>query len=81
MDKIKAGHKILSRLALADEPLALHQLNIPDVSESAAGARLREYTRAGVTVRVKVPGKKFLSWTLAPQSDYDWTTDKRFLKP
>ncbi len=65
-----AREKIRTRLALADEALPLHALKIPGVSESAAGARLREMTRNGETLCITVPGKKFKVWTLKPVSDY-----------
>lgn len=61
-----ARARIVARLYASPEPLPLHRLDIPGVSESAAGARLRELTRDGITQAVKVPGKKFLAWRLTP---------------
>lgn len=62
---MNAREAVIRRLYEAGQPLPLHALKVPGVSESAAGARLRELTREGITVRVQVPGKKFLAWTLA----------------
>ena len=78
--KDDAWTKIRNRLALAKMPLCLHELKIPGVSESAAGARLREATRRGDTVCSRVPGKRFKSWKLNEVSDIDWTQDARFMK-
>lgn len=61
-----ARQKIIARLYGSSEPLPLHALNIDGVSESAAGARLRELTRDKITQVVKVPGRKFLAWRLTP---------------
>ena len=57
---------VVKRLYEANAALPLHALGIPGVSESAAGARLRELTRDGITEVVKVPGKKFKAWRLKP---------------
>lgn len=61
-----ARSKIVARLYSSPEPLPLHRLEIPGVSESAAGARLRELTRDQITERVKIPGKKFYAWRMKP---------------
>lgn len=62
-----AKEKILERLAHTEIPLALHQLKIGMVSESAASARLREMKREGLVVSVPIPGRKFTAWKLAPK--------------
>lgn len=56
---------IVKRLAQATEPLPLHALNIPMVSQTAASARLRELAREGVVQSVPVSGKRFTAWKLA----------------
>lgn len=56
---------ILRRLAEASRPVALHELNIQGVSQSAASARLREMARENLVVSFPVPGKKFTAWLLA----------------
>lgn len=68
-----AREKILDRLALADNPLALHDLNIQGVSQAAASARLREMAREGLVVSVPVAGKRYTAWILKPDSDYLFT--------
>lgn len=64
--KIPARHKIIARLYEAPGPLALHELGIPDVSQTSASARLRELAREGIVQSVKVPGKHYTAWTLTP---------------
>ena len=73
-----ARTKILQRLALADLPLPLHQLDLDGVSQAAASARLRELKKEGLVVSVPVKGKKFTAWMLTPQSDYRW--EQQFMK-
>ena len=68
-----ARTKILQRLALADLPLPLHQLDLDGVSQAAASARLRELKKEGLVVSVPVKGKKFTAWILTPQSDIDFS--------
>lgn len=58
---------ILERLAHTEIPLALHQLQIGGVSQTAASARLREMKKAGLVVSVPIPGRKFTAWALAPK--------------
>lgn len=67
-----AREKILDRLALAENPLALHELDINGVSQAAASARLREMAREGLVVSIPVAGKRYTAWILKPQSDYIW---------
>ncbi len=64
-----ARELILERLAHTEIPLALHQLKLGTVSESAASARLREMKREGLVVSVPIPGRKYTAWSLAPKSD------------
>lgn len=56
---------ILKRLAEAAEPLPIHALDIPGVSQTSASARLREMARENLVVSLPVPGKRFTAWTLA----------------
>ena len=67
-----ARTKILQRLALADLPLPIHDLNITGVSQTSASARLRELHREGLVVKYPVKGAKYDSWALKPESDSDW---------
>lgn len=60
-----ARDKILMRLSGASRPLALHELDIPGVSQAAASARLREMAKENLVVSFPVPGKRFTSWALA----------------
>ena len=77
-ETVTARTKILQRLALADLPLPLHQLDLDGVSQAAASARLRELKKEGLVVSVPVKGKKFTAWMLTPQSDYRW--EQQFMK-
>lgn len=61
-----ARSKIVARLYGATRPLALHELHIDGVSESAASARLRELARDMIVESVRVPGKKFTAWKMRP---------------
>ncbi len=63
---LTARARIVARLYESREALPLHALRIEGVRESAAGARLRELTRDGITEAVRVPGKKFLAWRMVP---------------
>ena len=56
--------KILARIREADRPLSLTELQIIGISESTAGARLREMTRAGLTFCEYRKGKRFKHWGL-----------------
>lgn len=70
-----ARQKILQRLALADLPVPIHDLNLTGVSQTSASARLRELAKDGLVVSVPVKGKRFTAWMLTPQSDYKWAQD------
>ena len=59
---------ILERLK-GSQALALHEFKIPGISESALGARLRELTREGKTVREFRKGERFKQWQLAPDPE------------
>lgn len=61
-----ARSKIVARLYASPEPLPLHRLEIPGVSQTAASARLRELKRDGIVVSVPVPGAKYTAWMLTP---------------
>ena len=65
-----ARTKILRILALADRPLAVHEINADSVSATSASARLRELHREGLVIKAKAPGKRFDLWSRAPLSDY-----------
>lgn len=62
-----AREKIIARLRLSPEPLAIHDLNLDGVSQTSASARLRELARDGIVQSVRVPGKRYTAWTLAPK--------------
>lgn len=68
-----ARQKILRRLALADLPLAVHEIKADVVSDTSCSARLRELAREGLVVKYPVKSKKYDAWALAPESDYQWT--------
>lgn len=65
-----AKEMILQRLALADDTLAIHEFDIPSVSQTSISARLREMRRAGLVESIPVEGKFFTKWRLTTQSDY-----------
>lgn len=71
--RLTARTLILQRLALADLPLPIHDLNITGVSQTSASARLRELHREGLVVKYPVKGKKFDAWALRPESDIDFS--------
>jgi len=60
-----AKELILERLAHTEIPLALHQLQIGGVSQTAASARLREMRKEGLVESVAIPGRRWTAWTLA----------------
>ena len=60
-----AKELILARLSHTEIPLAIHELQIGGVSQTAASARLREMKRDGLVVSVPIPGRKFTAWSLA----------------
>ena len=62
-----AREAIILRLSESLEPLPLHALDIPMVSQTSASARLRELARIGVVESVRVPGKRFTAWRLIPR--------------
>lgn len=64
---MKAADLILSRLREAGRPLALHEINVPSVAQTAASARLRELRREGLVQSVPVPGFRYTAWQLTPQ--------------
>ena len=64
---LTAKEKIIARLSSSPWPVPLHNLDLPDVSECSASARLREMQREGLVVSLPVPGKKYTAWILAPK--------------
>ena len=68
-----AKDKILNRLALADEPLAVHQIKVAMVSDTSCSARLREMHREGLVIKHKKIGVRFDYWSLTPESDIDFS--------
>jgi len=63
---VTARQLLAKRLHEAARPLAIHELSIPTVSQTAASARLREMKRDGIVISVPVPGKKYTAWALTP---------------
>ena len=63
---MSAKQKILARLQSSLVPLAVHEILIPDVSQCAASARLREMARDGLVKGSVCPGKSYKIWTAAP---------------
>ena len=68
-----ARTKILQRLALATEPLAVHQIKAEGVSDTACSARLREIHREGLVIKHKKIGVRFDYWSLVPERDIDFS--------
>lgn len=62
-----AKEAILARLREASEPLPIHSLSIPTVSQTSASARLREMAREGIVKSVPVPGARYTAWMLTPK--------------
>lgn len=62
-----AKAKILARLSESAWPLPLHKLDLPDVSECSASARLREMQREGIVYSVPVPGSHMTAWAIVPK--------------
>ncbi len=73
-----AKELILERLAHTEIPLALHQFQLPAVSQTSISARLRELAREGLVESVPIKGRKYTAWKLVEVSDYQW--DQQFLK-
>ena len=71
-----ARTKILQRLALATEPLAVHEIKVNGVSDTACSARLREIRREGLVIKHKKIGVRFDYWSLTPERDIDWKDPK-----
>jgi len=63
-----ARQEILRTLAMSTVPLAVHELGIPWVSDTAASARLRELAREGLVVGARAQGKPYKVWTISPDS-------------
>lgn len=63
--KTPARVLILKRLGEATGPLAIHQFDIPDVSQNSIGTRLPELAKEGLVESVKVAGRPFKAWRLA----------------
>ena len=61
---IPARHLIIRRLYEANAPLPIHALDIPQVSQTSASARLREMAREGLVESDQVPGKRWTAWKL-----------------
>ena len=68
-----AKTKILQRLALADAPVPVHEIKCFGVSDTSASARLRELHREGLVIKHKKIGVRFDYWSLAPESDIDFS--------
>lgn len=63
---MNARAAILNALRGQPEPLAIHQMSLIGISQTAASARLREMRREGLVRSVPVRGKRFTAWKLAP---------------
>lgn len=63
---ITARALIIKRLYESGVPLPVHALDIPQVSPTAASARLREMRRDGIVQKVKAPGQRYDLWRLTP---------------
>ena len=61
-----ARQALVKALYESPRPLALHEIPVVGINQAAASARLRELRRDGLVISVKVPGKKFTAWMLAP---------------
>ena len=62
--KPTAKDAILRHLMDARRPLAIHEIDIPGISQNSAAARLRELTQEGQLVRQFRPGKSFKEWMI-----------------
>ena len=62
---MKAADRIIQVLHEASRPLAIHEMVLPGVSQTAASARLRELAKVGIVVGERVPNKAYKAWTVA----------------
>ncbi len=56
--------EIIKALALAEQPLAVHEMPIPLYSQNNIATRLSELAKEGVVVGTVRPGKNFKQWAL-----------------
>lgn len=63
--KTTAKTEIIRALAVAEKPLAVHEMDIPLYSENNLATRLSEMAREGVVIGTTRPGKNFKEWKLA----------------
>ncbi len=63
---IPARALIVKRLFESKEPLPIHALDIPQVSQTSASARLRELKRDGIVESLPVRGRRYTAWRLVP---------------
>ena len=64
-EKTTAKQEIIRCLALAERPLAVHEMDISLYNENNLSTRLSEMARDGAVVGEIRPGKKFKEWKLA----------------
>lgn len=62
--KITAKREIIRVLAIAEKPLAVHEMDIPIYSENNLATRLSELAREGVVIGKTRAGKAFKEWSL-----------------
>ena len=62
-----AKEAIVSTLSDSDRPLAVFEFGLMGVAQTSISARLRELARDGIVQSVRVPGKRYTAWTLAPK--------------
>ena len=66
-DKIPARQKIIDYLNLAGEPMAIHEIIIPGVSQNAIGTRLPELANEGIVIGTVRAGTRVKEWSIVPQ--------------
>ena len=61
-----ARQSIIKFLYESSRPVAVHEIVIPRVSQTAVSARLREIARDGLVEGLRVEGKAFKVWRMVP---------------
>lgn len=62
---MKAADRIIKVLHEASRPLAIHEMVLPGVSQTAASARLRELAKVGIVVGERVDGRAYKAWSIS----------------
>lgn len=65
MNELPLREKVSRRLQFSPKMLALHEFNIPGVSENNLGTRLPQYAKEGLVVGRVRPGTNYKEWGLA----------------